>query len=44
MKVDIEELEYYLLGPDDLDVDITHIALNARGEKQHRFFHIFSQQ
>ena len=33
LEVGIEELEYYLLGPEELDVDIRHIALNARGEK-----------
>ena len=34
LEVNIEELEYYLLDPDELDVDIRHIALNARGEQQ----------
>ena len=33
LEVDIEELEYYLLGPEQLDVDVRLIALNARGEK-----------
>ena len=42
--VDIEELEYSLLGPNELDVDITHIAMNAKGEKHQRLFHTFSQQ
>ena len=42
--VDIEEWEYYLLGPNEFDVDIKHMALNARGEKQQRLFHTFRQQ
>ena len=33
LKVDIGELEDCLLGPEELQIDIRHIALNARGEK-----------
>ena len=36
LEVDIEELQDYLLGPEELDVDVRHIALNARGEKHRR--------
>ena len=36
LEVDIEELQDYLLGPEELDVDVRHIALNARGEKHQR--------
>ena len=36
LDVDIEELQDYLLGPEKLDVDVRHIALNARGEKLRR--------
>ena len=42
LEVDIEELECYLLGPDESDVDIRCIALYARGEQQKRLFHTFS--
>ena len=42
--VDIGELEYYLLGPSELDVDIRYLALHARGEQQQRLFHTFSQK
>ena len=38
LEVDIEELEYYLLGPDEPRVDIRFFALNARGEPQQRLF------
>ena len=34
LEVDIEDLEYYALGPDELGVDIRNLALNARGEQQ----------
>ena len=34
LEVFIEELEYDLLGPDEIDVDIKHIALKAREEQQ----------
>ena len=44
LEVDSEELEYYLLGPEESDVDIRHIALVARGEKHQRLFCTFSQQ
>ena len=30
LEVDIEELDNYLLGPEELDVDIRHIALTRR--------------
>ena len=42
LQVGIEELEDCLLGPDELEFDIRHIALNARGEKHRRLFHTFS--
>ena len=44
LEVDIEELQYYLIGPDESDVDIRHITASARGEKQQRLLHTFSQQ
>ena len=34
LEVDIEELEYYLLGPNELDVDMR--CLDAQGEQQRR--------
>ena len=42
MKVEIEELEYDLRGPEESEVDIRHIVTNARGKKRRRLFHIFS--
>ena len=44
MKVDIVELEYCLFGPQESEVDIRHIAMNARGKKRRRPFHIFCGQ
>ena len=44
LEEDIEELEDCPLGPEELEVDIRHIALNARGEKHRRLFHTFSSQ
>ena len=41
LKVEVEELEP-LLGPEDSEVDIRHIAMNARSKKRRRHFHIFS--
>ena len=43
LEVDIEDLEYFLLGPEELDVDMRHIVLNARGGKHPRLFHTFKQ-
>ena len=33
LKVEIEELEYCLVGPEESDIDIRHITMNARGKK-----------
>ena len=30
VDVDVDELEYFLLAPDALDVDVKYIALHAR--------------
>ena len=38
-EVDIKELEYLQLAPDEQDVDIRHIALHARGDRHQRLFH-----
>ena len=42
--MDIVELEYCLFGPEESEVDIRHIAMNARGKKRRRLFHIFCGQ
>ena len=34
MKVDTEELEHCLLGPEESEVDIRHIVINANGKKR----------
>ena len=34
LKVGIGELEYYLLGPNESDVDIRYLAVHTRGEQQ----------
>ena len=39
LEVDVVKLEGSPLGPDEQDVDIRHIALNARGEQQQWLFH-----
>ena len=44
MKVETDMLEHCLLGPEESEVDIWHIAMNARSEKRRRLFHIFSGQ
>ena len=35
-------MEYFPLGPDELDVGIRHNALDALGEQQQRFPHVHS--
>ena len=44
MNLEMEELEYCLLGPEESEVDIRHIAMNASGKKRRRLFHYFSGQ
>ena len=34
LAVDIKVLEYFLLAPDEPNVEIKHIALHARGDRQ----------
>ena len=41
-EVDIEEVEYFPLGPDELNVGIRHNALHALGEQQQRFPRVHS--
>ena len=41
VKVEIGELEH-LLGPEDSEVEIRHVVVNARSKKRRRFFQIFS--
>ena len=38
------ELEYYLLGPDELGVDFRYIALHAKSERQQGLFCTYSQK
>ena len=44
LKVEVEELEYCLLGPEESEVGIRHIAMNARSRKLRRLFHVFGVQ
>ena len=44
LKVEVEELEYCLLGPEESEVGIRHIAMNARSKKLRRLFHVFGVQ
>ena len=44
MEVDIEEMEFFLLAPDEPVVDIKHIALHARGNRQQKLFRTFAEQ
>ena len=44
LEVEIEELGYCLVGPEESEVDIRRIAMNARAKKRRRLFHIFSGQ
>ena len=43
LKVNIKELECFLLVSDEPNVDIKHIALHARGNQQ-QLFHTFARQ
>ena len=36
IKVEIEELECCLLGPEESELDIRHIVTNAKGKKRRR--------
>ena len=44
LEVEVKEREFYVLVPDEQNVDIRHIALHARGDRHQRLFHTFSQQ
>ena len=44
LEVDIKGLEYFLLAPNELSVDIRHTALHARGNPHQKLFHTFSRQ
>ena len=43
LKVEVEELEL-LLGPEDSEVDLRHILMNARKKKGRKIFGIFSSK
>ena len=43
LKVEVEELEL-LLGPEDSEVDLMYILMNARRKKGRRIFEIFSSK
>ena len=44
LEVDIKGLEYFLLAPNELSVDIRHIALHARGDRHQKRVHTSSRQ
>ena len=44
MKVDAQELQFHVLAPNEANIDIKHIVMQARGERRQRLFHAFSKQ
>ena len=43
LEVDMKDLEYFLLVPDEPNIDIKHIALHATGDGQ-KLIHTFARQ
>ena len=43
LEVDIKELEYFLLAPDEPNVDVKHVALQARGDGHQTLFRTFAR-
>ena len=43
MKVEIGELEHCLLGPEESEVAIRHIVMNAKGKKRRRLLRILKR-
>ena len=41
LKVEIEELEHWLLGPEESEVDIRHLAMNAKGKMRRKLLSYF---
>ena len=39
LEVEIQEWAYFLLAPDQANVDVTHIALHAKGDWHQKIFH-----
>ena len=44
LEVDVNELEHFVLAPDEPDADVKYNALHAKGERKRRFFHTSSQK
>ena len=44
LKVNTGDLEHHVLAPNEPDVDMKHIVMQATGEKHQRLFQVFSRQ